>query len=81
MKNQDFVIPEVLDRLASKARGYITTDPNASMVKQCMMLEYLCRDDLDEKGLMAMVSVSDRNLGKADAERHARGPVCGRGHP
>ena len=34
-----------------------------------------------EKGLMAMVSVSDRNLGKAYAERHARGPVCGRGHP
>lgn len=64
MKNQDFVIPEVLDRLAVKARDYITTDPNASMVKQGMMLEYLCRDYLDEEGLMGMVPVSGRNPGK-----------------
>lgn len=60
----DFRIPDILDHLAVKARGYITTDPNASMVKQGMMLEYLCRSYLDEEGLMDRVPVVGRNQGR-----------------
>lgn len=37
---------QTLDRLAEKAEGYLATDFNASMIKQGMMLEYLCSDYL-----------------------------------
>ena len=64
MNVSDFRMPDILDRLAVKARDYITTDPNASMVKQGMMLEYLCRGYLDEEGLMNRVPIAGRNPGK-----------------
>lgn len=56
-------IPAVLDHMAVKARDYITSDPNASIIKQGMMLEYLCRGYLDEEGLMDSVPVVGRNRG------------------
>ena len=37
---------QTLDRLAEKAEEYLSTDSNASMIKQGMMLEYLCSDYL-----------------------------------
>lgn len=64
MNVSDFRMPDILDHMAVKARDYITTDPNASMVKQGMMLEYLCRDYLDEEGLMDRVPVRGRKPGK-----------------
>ena len=54
-------IPAVLDHMAVKARDYITSDPNASIIKQGMMLEYLCRGYLDEAGLMDRLTVTFRN--------------------
>lgn len=68
MNADNFRMPDILDRLAAKARDYITTDPNASMVKQGMMLEYLCRGYLDEEGLMDRVPVISRNSGKPTLE-------------
>lgn len=68
MNVSDFRMPDILDHMAVKARDYITTDPNASMVKQGMMLEYLCRGYLDEEGLMDRVSVAGRNPGKPTLE-------------
>lgn len=68
MIDNDFRMPDILDHLAVKARGYITTDPNASMVKQGMMLEYICRSYIDEEGLMDMVPVAGRNPGKPTLE-------------
>ena len=49
--------------MAVKARDYITSDPNASIIKQGMMLEYLCRGYLDEEGLMDSVPAVGRNQG------------------
>lgn len=64
MKTRGFAMPDILDHLAVKARAYISSDPNASMVKQGMMLEYLCRSYIDEEGLMDRVPVAGRNPGK-----------------
>lgn len=64
MNVSDFRMPDILDHMAVKARDYITTDPNDNMVKQGMMLEYLCHGYLDEEGLMDRAHVVGRNPGK-----------------
>lgn len=59
----DFKIPATLDRLAVKARDYLDTDPNASIIKQGMMLEYICRSCLNEEGKIDDVPINGRNIG------------------
>lgn len=43
----DFADP-VMNRLAQKAEEYLKTDCNASMIKQGMMLEWVCKDYLQK---------------------------------
>ena len=66
------IVLKILDCLSVKARDYISMNPNASMIKQSMMQEYIYHGYLDEEGFMDRVLVVSRNLRKTHFGGHAR---------
>lgn len=55
----------ILYELKEKANEYITSDSNASLIKQGMMLECICRDYLEKTGQIGKANKNLRRINDA----------------